>query len=161
MTYARTLQRTYASAPPPSRPGYPLYGAFHYNHALYRSISLIGPAMKAAARATYPDYNGNFILGMTERESLGTFVWLGLNWTASLVLQRLGWLVISMGVALLGSLFFNRFDPTSRSRSKSGPKILSTEGEIPEEESHTPHTDLKVAPWTPLGDRSPLTNRGE
>jgi hypothetical protein len=81
-------------------------------------ISLVGPNMKAAAGAAFPDYKGSFVLSMASDKPLQTFVWTGIDWTAGLIFQRLMWLVVSMGVVLFGSLFFNRFDPNRRAASK-------------------------------------------
>ena len=60
--------------------------------------------MKAAAQAAFPDYGGGFTLAMISGKPLETFVWPGVNWTVGLVLQRLLWLAVAVGVALLGRL---------------------------------------------------------
>ncbi len=77
-------------------------------------ISLVGASMKAAAAAAFPDYGGGFTLSMASDLPMGTFTWAGIHWTLSLALQRLLWLVVSVGLVLLGSLFFNRFDPSTQ-----------------------------------------------
>ncbi len=68
-------------------------------------------------------------LGITDRSfSLGaisnerqarTFVWEGMDWTSSIVLKQLLWLLVAVGIALLAALFFDRFDP-SRGRVRAG-----------------------------------------
>ncbi len=88
-------------------------------------MNLVGSSMKAAAKAAFPSYNGTFVLSMASRASLGTFVWFGLDWTVGLILQRLGWLVVALGVVLLGCLFFDRFDPSGHVRSRADQKPLS------------------------------------
>lgn len=79
-------------------------------------VSLISASMKSAASAVFPAYNGEFVLSMASDQPLQTFVWSGLSWSAPVVLQRIGWLVASLALVLMGALFFNRFD--SRSMSK-------------------------------------------
>lgn len=100
-------------------------------------FSLIGPSMKAAARATFPAYDGSFMLGMAGGKALATFVWQGLDWTPGLIGSRLAWFGVSLVIALAGSLFFNRFDPTSQTTKKHGQKLVVGEdhllgGKIPE-----------------------------
>jgi hypothetical protein len=43
--------------------------------------------------------------------NLATFRYEGINWTAEIIWPRLAWIVVSVGIALLASSFFHRFDP--------------------------------------------------
>jgi hypothetical protein len=95
-------------------------------------ITLVGANMKAAAKAAFPDYQGTFVLSMISENPLQTFVWHGLNWTADLIIQRMLWLVISVGTVLTGVLFFNRFDPSTSSISKQS-KDMTESIQSPEE----------------------------
>jgi hypothetical protein len=113
-------------------------------------ISLIGSSMKAAAKAAFPAYSGSFVLTMASHRPLETFVWPGLDWTAGLILQRLLWPVVSVGVALSGSLFFNRFDPASRTLVKPIRKPQPSEDVPVQEETSTHAGNLRVAHLTPL-----------
>jgi hypothetical protein len=42
---------------------------------------------------------------------LQTFVWAGVQWTPQVIASRLFWVAVAIAIALLASLFFNRFDP--------------------------------------------------
>jgi hypothetical protein len=117
-------------------------------------ISLVGTHMKAAARAAFPTYNGSFVLSMISDQPLQTFVWSGMDWTVGLVLQRMLWLVAAMGVALLGCLFFNRFDPTRRSISR--PHSKSVETTWLQEEPGLARHPLKAARLTALAQTRPF-----
>jgi len=74
-------------------------------------VSLISTSMKAAVRSISPEYTGEFVLSMASDQPLRTFVWSGLTWSAGLTLQRLSWFPVSAALVLLGSIFFNRFNP--------------------------------------------------
>jgi len=72
----------------------------------------------AAVRAAVPGTNGGFSIGLNPVEApLSTFYWAGIQWTPGIVLQRLAWLGVAAGIALLAALFFDRFDP-ARSRPR-------------------------------------------
>ena len=40
-----------------------------------------------------------------------TFLWEGLRWNSAIVVSRIFWLGVALGIALLASFFFDRFDP--------------------------------------------------
>jgi hypothetical protein len=40
-----------------------------------------------------------------------TFVWEGLRWNLAIVVSRLFWLAVSLGIAIVAAVFFDRFDP--------------------------------------------------
>jgi len=44
-----------------------------------------------------------------------TFLWNGVDWTPQVILGRLQWVVIAIGIARLSAIFFNRFDPARES----------------------------------------------
>jgi hypothetical protein len=113
-------------------------------------LNLVGSSMKAAAKAAFPPYNGTLVLTMASDAPGETFVWTGLNWTVELMLQRLLWLVVSIGVVLAGSLFFNRFDPTSRIQSRPRQRPLSPESASVQAEAGSYAGGLKVSQLTPL-----------
>ena len=48
---------------------------------------------------------------------LTTFRWEGLDWTREIILGRLFWLGVGLGLALLAALFFRRFDPAREGSS--------------------------------------------
>jgi hypothetical protein len=76
--------------------------------------------MRAGAHAAFADYKGGFSLTIaTQHEPLaGTFVWNGIHWTGQEVLTQLMVVGVAFALALVGALFFDRFDP-SRARRKA------------------------------------------
>jgi len=76
--------------------------------------NLIGTSMKDAVKAIDPAYSGDFVLAMISDQALQTFVWSGVQWSGLLVLQRLLWVVVSIGLVLAGVPFFKRFNPYQR-----------------------------------------------
>ena len=94
-------------------------------------ISLVGGSMKAATRAAFPTYGSSLVLSMASEAPVETFVWSGVSWTLGLIIQRILWLLVSVGIVLAGSLFFQRFDPnrsSSRKRKPEQAENLSTNG---------------------------------
>jgi hypothetical protein len=53
-----------------------------------------------------------------------TFLWNGVDWTPQVLLGRLQWVAIAIGIAWLAALFFHRFDPARESgrRKKVAPE---------------------------------------
>ena len=68
--------------------------------------------MGAAAKAAFPDYDRGFMLGSSDAPILGIFHWTGVDWTAEIILKRFVFFGIGIAVALLASVFFDRFDPS-------------------------------------------------
>jgi len=99
----------------------------------------------AAAQAAVPGYNGGFSIGINPVEApLSTFYWAGIQWTPGIVLQRLAWLGVAAGIALLAALFFDRFDP-ARGRQKR--RRLAALPAVPETSvASAPATPVRLAP---------------
>jgi ABC-type transport system involved in multi-copper enzyme maturation permease subunit len=83
-------------------------------------LGLFSKSMGDAARAVYPDYQHGFSLGVMPSVAMKTFYWPGVKWTLPVILTRMMTLVIAIGTALLGSLFFDRFDPSRERPSSAG-----------------------------------------
>ncbi len=113
-------------------------------------FSLIGTSMKAAAREAFPTYGSAFTLSMASDSNgpVQTFVWSGIHWTAGLIVQRVLWLVVSVGIVLAGSLFFHRFDPNRRSLLRQ--KQKQVEILAPQGGTVSPERDWKAQRLTPL-----------
>lgn len=80
-------------------------------------INVLLTSMTGAARAVFPGYHGGFAIGGTEVQGhVQTFVWSGLQWTPQIVLGRLLWIGVAVGIVLLAALFFHRFDPALERR---------------------------------------------
>lgn len=80
-------------------------------------INLVGASMRAAVSAAFPDYPGGFVLTMASQRSLETFIWDGISWTPAMVLQRLLWPALGLGLVLIGARGFDRFDMAAERRS--------------------------------------------
>jgi hypothetical protein len=91
------------------------------------------PGIAAACEAAFPGSTSGktgFNLGLNFKDSgqywdLTTFRWDGLHWTREVIVSRLLWLGVGLGLALLAAVFFRRFDP-ARERSKQSPKIAKS-----------------------------------
>lgn len=79
-------------------------------------LGLIQQSASVAAKAAFPEYSGGFVLG-DAGENLGTFLWLGVDWTPEIILKRLAFFALAIALTLLASVFFDRFDP-SRQRPR-------------------------------------------
>ncbi|MBL7066062.1 MAG: hypothetical protein ISS49_17940 [Anaerolineae bacterium] len=86
--------------------------------------TVIGASMGQAAHAAFPDRNLDFGVGYSPAQGpIQTFHWEGVAWTTDVILGRLLWVGVALGVALLAALFFDRFDP-----ARSKPKALRRNG---------------------------------
>ncbi|MBZ5554634.1 MAG: hypothetical protein LAO21_18100 [Acidobacteriia bacterium] len=69
--------------------------------------------MTAAVRAINPAFKQSFALQINIGQAMPskTFVWTGLHWGMALVAERLLWVLVAVGIALLAAVMFHRFDP--------------------------------------------------
>lgn len=67
-----------------------------------------------------PDYHGGmaFQINIGQIHIARDWRWPGLSWTWDVVLLRLMWFAVAIGLALLASLIFDRFDSTALAGSK-------------------------------------------
>ncbi len=84
-------------------------------------ISFVEADMRAAARAEFPDYNGNFSLNAGPRENQAhvTFVWNGIDWTTQKVAIRFLWYFAAIVLVFFAALFFDRFDSAAERRARA------------------------------------------
>lgn len=106
-------------------------------------MTLVAHDMEAEADARFGDADRGFTLGhISNEEEAQVFRWQGMDWTPALVLGRLSWFALAVGIALIAALFFDRFDP-ARGRMRL-PKRKKTEEEeevlpaLPEHVTLTP-----------------------
>ncbi|MGE5776201.1 MAG: ABC transporter permease, partial [Chloroflexota bacterium] len=92
-------------------------------------MALLKGDMAQEVQQVFPDYDGSFMLGGMDTPITGTFTWHGIDWTLATILTRSGYIVFAVLVALLGTLFFGRFDPSRRKplRRKSTAPLLAPE----------------------------------
>jgi hypothetical protein len=96
--------------------------------------NLIISSMEAAGRVVFPGMHEiGFILGYSwgfpEGRTLSTFTWSGTQWTFEILQTRLLLVGMSVLIALIASLSFNRFDPSSESNGPNGSssKVINME----------------------------------
>ncbi|MEY2489405.1 MAG: hypothetical protein QOC70_1347 [Verrucomicrobiota bacterium] len=93
-------------------------------------MGIVVPSISSACEAAFPGSTAGkgFSMGVNFKTSgqfwdLNTFRWEGLDWTREIILSRLWWVGVGLGLALLAAVFFRRFDPAregSRRTSKAG-----------------------------------------
>jgi hypothetical protein len=115
----------------------------------------------STAGAAFPDCNTGISFGFPKLDLGGIlinlphmepkfFLWNGAHWTAGMLLSRLVFLAIAVGLVMLSALFFDRFDPSRLlliKRTKTGsdvPKLATASEAIPVSRVHlTPLTDVR------------------
>jgi len=93
--------------------------------------------MLQATMAAFPNIDfGNNSIGPVPvifAGPLQTFVWAGVQWTPQVIANRLIWVAVAIAIALLASLFFNRFDPARARIRKTKDKRQTTKEAEPVE----------------------------
>lgn len=82
-------------------------------------MQLLYRSARTALRAVDPGSaeRFNFSLTIGGERAVHTFLWTGLDWTLPVLIVRLTWVGVAIGIGLAASLFFHRFDP-ARSRRR-------------------------------------------
>jgi hypothetical protein len=94
-----------------------------------------------------------FSLSMGGHHASRTFLWNGVDWTPHLVAWRLLWIGFGLGLALLASIFFHRFDPAREKIIKRKTGKRNAEVEDPALVVGAGQSILGHAALTPLGPR--------
>jgi hypothetical protein len=109
-------------------------------------IEALESSITADLAAEFPGSGGSFGVGLTPLrgrlaewiESMGfatfpdglqEFHWEGMRWTSQILLERLAWVGVALGLLLVAALFFDRFDPArvfSRRTARKSPPIANT-----------------------------------
>jgi hypothetical protein len=74
--------------------------------------------------------NFHFSLTIGGQQAVRTFPWNGIEWTSQVVLMRVLWIATAIGISILASMFFHRFDPARLwkvSRAKKSTPLVQTE----------------------------------
>jgi hypothetical protein len=89
-------------------------------------MGIVVPSISAACEVAFPGstMGKGFSLGINFKTGgqfwdLTTFRWEGLHWTREIILSRLWWLGVGLGIALLAAVFFRRFDPARESSRRA------------------------------------------
>ena len=129
---------------------------------LSEAIDLFGilgilSSMGVAGQAIYPALDQNQSIlglewGLTQDTALATFAWKGIHWTLEALQIRLLLVVIALGIAVLASSRFSRFDP-ARETMKI-PEDLPSNVLDMNKIQISPEVPLKEIHLRPLGENS-------
>ncbi len=75
--------------------------------------------------------NSGFSLTIGSDRVSHTFLWSGVDWNWHLVASRLTWIAVGVGVAMLASVFFHRFDPARDTAKEKKQKNRNLFAEVP------------------------------
>jgi hypothetical protein len=92
-------------------------------------------SMRDALHKIDPAQGNTFSLTIGGERAVHTLYWRGVDWTASILAGRLLWTLAAVGLALVASVFFHRFDPAYEwrvTKKKAQPIPVGT-GEILEQ----------------------------
>jgi len=114
-------------------------------------------SMGAAGQAMYPELDQNqSILGLewgfTQDRAIAPFTWHGVNWTPAVIQTRLVLVAVAVGISLLASLRFSRFDPSRE--SKKIPEAPPSDVLDVEEVIESTVVPLKEVQLRPLGSNA-------
>ena len=70
-------------------------------------------SMRAALQKIDPEPVTSFNFNIGPEKAYRKFLWIGVDWTTHAILLRVTWVGVAVGIALLASAFFHRFDPAS------------------------------------------------
>lgn len=84
-------------------------------------INATTSSMRTAGLVEYPEmdqtqFTLGFSYGITQTRTLSTFTWQGLHWTLEILLIRILLMGFAVGITLIASRLFNRFDPSLESQ---------------------------------------------
>jgi hypothetical protein len=137
-------------------------------HAPYLDPSGVWTVFRSvvpAARAIIPGYKDAFSLGVTDQSvrAFPGFHWDGIDWTSGEILLRVAWFGVALGIVLLATLFFDRFDPAqARTLSDAEPKAKDKALEAQAFQAHSSvraATAVSIA-LAPLADGGRTSNFG-
>jgi hypothetical protein len=113
---------------------------------------LLQQSMGEAAKSTFPDYGGEFVLGNTGDPITGVFHWSGVDWTFGILLNRFLFVGAGIALALVSAIFFDRFDTShNRPERRTGSESLPLPETLPV--ARTARASASV-PLTPLNTRA-------
>lgn len=130
--------------------GLPIFSDLFDMFGIFGILSSMG----AAGKAMYPELNQmKSILGLewgfTQNKALAPFTWHGVNWTPAVIQTRLVLVGVAVGISLLASVRFSRFDPSRE--PKKTPEPPPSEALSVEEAIESMVVPLKEVQLRPLG----------
>ncbi len=86
-------------------------------------IGILRRSLWAAAEAAYPSFNGGFVIDLQSRLEpvQHIFVWNGVDWTMTLLLQRLALVGTAVLFMMIATFFFDRFETSKQASRKIWP----------------------------------------
>ncbi len=103
--------------------------------------SIATSSLQVAAHAAYPSFvPGHWSMGFAPVDRPpGLFTWNGIQWTPLIILGRLFWVIVAGGLALVASVFFDRFDSSINVTKKSRKAVVEAKpsGDMPAEKALT------------------------
>jgi ABC-type transport system involved in multi-copper enzyme maturation permease subunit len=118
------------------------------SHPAYEPLGmgLLIKSMGEAARAEFPAYTSGFTLG-DPGTITGIFNWMGVDWTADILVARFTLFGSAILVALIAATFFDRFDP---SRTKPRRMTVQRNASISAPQPVSVSQSLSTVRLTPL-----------
>jgi hypothetical protein len=85
----------------------------------FTGLRLVGDGISRAAQLVYPESEGGFSFQLLNAISEPKrFTYSGIDWTVDVLLSRLFFVLVSIGLAILASVFFDRFNTARASRGE-------------------------------------------
>ncbi len=101
----------------------------------FTGIGFFSRQMMGALKRIDPSFKDSFALQIGPTAgATKTFLWNGVDWTPMVILARLKWVAIALGIAWLSALFFHRFDP-ARGRAQRRKTVAEDPSAAPGEPS--------------------------
>jgi hypothetical protein len=123
-----------AGAPPTAGTG-PHYAA-RVEFADFSGLGTIFSSTRVAMLKINPKFTDAFSFNIGGMRPTETFVWTGVDWTATQIAGRMLWAVMALLAALLAAVFFHRFDPAraglTRRKNKLEAQAGGEQGAVPE-----------------------------
>lgn len=115
----------------------------------FAGFRLIGDSIAAAAMTAFPESPGGFTFSISSAlTDPQVFLFEGIAWTAQIILARFVIFLIGLGIAVLASVFFDRFNPAyavtpiKKRKEKSAPPLVPVHDAAP----------VATAPLTPIAN---------
>jgi hypothetical protein len=110
-------------------------------------LQLLHRSTRAALQAADPgnprDFQFSLTIGGTR--AVRTFLWNGIDWTGRVLLIRLLWVAAAVGLALMASIFFHRFDPAKEWFKGRSRKLQATPVTSPEPQASTSSAVVSIS----------------
>ena len=96
----------------------------------------------------------NFSLTIGGEHAVRTFPWNGIDWTAQVLLMRLIWISVAIGLAFAASVFFHRFDPSRNPGKSQSARMKADKPEALESSTSANSPSSSSVHLTPLSRQS-------